>query len=106
MIRYVTLHIIKTIEDAPDGHFEVDLMLADSNNPYPDTEKIKGIIRPGYQIKGDSTERILKLILNKIARYVYKVYPFVMSIKLRATFAGEWIEMSLEETEVTDQQEG
>jgi len=104
MIRYVTLHIIKQLE-AIGGRVEVDLELADSNNPYPNTDIIKDIIRPGYQIKGDSVERIMRLLSTKVARYVFKAYPYVLSLKLKAICEdGEYMEISLVETEVTDQE--
>lgn len=105
MIRYVTLHLIKEMNDDPDSKVTVDITLADSNNPYPDTEVIKSIIRSGYQIKGDAVERYLRLISAKIARYAFKAYPFVLSIKFRILAGdGEYIESTLEETEVTDQE--
>lgn len=104
MIRYVTLHIIKQL-DTIGGHIEVDIELADSNNPYPDTEKIKDIIRPGYQIKGESVERIMRLLSTKVARYAFKAYPYVLSLKVKAICEdGEYMEISLVETEVTDQE--
>lgn len=104
MIRYVTLHLIKEL-DAVGGHIEVDLELADSNNPYPNTDVIKSIIRPGYQIKGDSVERIMRLLSTKVARYVFKAYPYVLSLKIKAICGdGESMEISLVETEVTDQE--
>lgn len=102
MIRYTTLHIIKEMEQA-GGRIEVDVHLVDSSNPYPDTEKIKDIIRPGYQIKGDSVERIMRLLSNKIARYVFKVYPYTLSVKVKAICDdGESMELSLEETELIE----
>lgn len=104
MIRYITLHICKEWSDE-SNRFEVDVVMADSGNPYPDIAKIKSFIHTAYNIKGYDNYRMLKVISNKIARYVFKCYPYVLSIKLRVINEnGEMVELNLEEEVITDRE--
>jgi hypothetical protein len=80
--------------------------MLDSKQSTLDTDIIKGILSKNLNLKNGSLENIARVLSLRLSRYVFKAYPYVLTIKVKVLCNEDGIssEMELSEEELVIEQ--